>query len=224
MKNKSNIIWGILFIIAGLIWGINASGIAHINIFFDGWWSLFIIIPSVVSFIKNPKDISSVVWCLIGVALLLGANDIISFELIGKMIVPVVFVAIGLGIIFKDKTDEKVKDEIAKIDKDGTEIYAATFSENNIKLREDEFKNAELNAEFGGLTLDITECNITKNMTIKATSIFGGITIKVPNNVNVKVKSTGIFGGTSNRTKYSADNANTIFIDSTAVFGGVDII
>jgi len=48
MRKLSNIIWGILFIFIGSIWALNATGIADIDIFFDGWWTLFIIIPSVI--------------------------------------------------------------------------------------------------------------------------------------------------------------------------------
>lgn len=40
MKNFGNVLWGIFFIIIGLIFGGNALGITNIDIFFDGWWTL----------------------------------------------------------------------------------------------------------------------------------------------------------------------------------------
>ena len=58
MRKLSNIIWGILFIFIGSIWALNATGIADIDIFFDGWWTLFIIVPSIIGIIDNPKDSS----------------------------------------------------------------------------------------------------------------------------------------------------------------------
>ena len=53
MKGYKNIIWGLLFIIVGIIVFTNSFGITNITIFFDGWWTLFIIIPSLVSLVNS---------------------------------------------------------------------------------------------------------------------------------------------------------------------------
>ena len=53
MKKVGNILWGIVLIIIGLIIGGNALGIVNINIFFDGWWTLFIIIPCFIGLFKD---------------------------------------------------------------------------------------------------------------------------------------------------------------------------
>lgn len=223
MKKISNIIWGLLFIVIGVIWALNATGVANIDVFFEGWWTLFIIIPSIVAIVENPKDSSGYIFLLIGVLLLLGARDIISFALIGKLIVPVVLILIGIGIIFKDKVDTNFNKKVEKIDKNGTEIYTATFSDNKVKLSGDEFKNAKLDATFGSVNLDLSDCNITEDGIITASAIFASVEIKVPKDVNVKVKSTGIFGGTDNKAKNNVEGAKTIYVDSFALFGGVDI-
>ena len=64
---------------------------------------------------------------------------------------------------------------------------------------------------------------IEKEAVIYASSIFGGIEIFVPSDVNVKVKSTAIFGGTSNKVINQKENEKTIYIESFCMFGGVDI-
>ena len=110
MKRKENLIWGIVFIIIGLIIGLKVLGIINIDIFFDGWWSLFIIIPSAISIVKNIRDIGAYIWLAIGVALLLSAQGILDMEIVGKLILPAVLVAIGVGMIFKDSKLEKAKD------------------------------------------------------------------------------------------------------------------
>ena len=46
MKKAGNILWGIVLIVIGVIFALNALDITSIDIFFDGWWTLFIIIPS----------------------------------------------------------------------------------------------------------------------------------------------------------------------------------
>ena len=53
MKSYTKYIIGFLLIFVGLILGLNAFGITNINIFFDGWWTLFIIIPSLIGLIND---------------------------------------------------------------------------------------------------------------------------------------------------------------------------
>ena len=52
MKNLTSVIWGLAFIIVGVIFGLNTLNITDINIFFDGWWTLFIIIPCFINLFK----------------------------------------------------------------------------------------------------------------------------------------------------------------------------
>ena len=46
MKNCKNIILGIILIVVGVWFGLYATGVVKINLLFDGWWTLFIIVPS----------------------------------------------------------------------------------------------------------------------------------------------------------------------------------
>ena len=51
MKQFRSIIWGIAIIALGVILGGNALGWFSIDIFFDGWWTLFIIVPSAIKLV-----------------------------------------------------------------------------------------------------------------------------------------------------------------------------
>ena len=207
MKNKENIVWGILLIIVGIIFGLNAMGVTDINIFFRGWWTLFIILPSACGIIKSPTKISNYLWLVIGVLLLLNTR--------------------GLGIIFKDqvetKVNEKIKELSSKSNKEGLEEYYATFSGQDLNFKGDNFKGANLNAVFGGIDVTLKEAEITQDTLINATSIFGGIDIIVPENVNVKIKPTSIFGSTTNKVKSEKENVPTIYIKTFCLFGGVEV-
>ena len=70
MKQIKPIIWGIAIIALGVIFGGNAIGLFNIDIFFDGWWTLFIIVPGVISFFTDKEKLSSLVIIGIGVILL----------------------------------------------------------------------------------------------------------------------------------------------------------
>lgn len=224
MKKMSNWLWGIFFILVGVIFAINALGVADINIFFDGWWTLFIIVPCFIGLFNDEDKKGSIIGLLIGGLLLLGCLDVINFDLIWKLMVPIVLVIIGLSFIFKDAFNSKIKEEIKKLNKSGNKEYSATFSGQDLDFSNEEFSGCTLNAVFGGVKCDLREAIIKEDALINASSIFGGITILVPNDVNVKIKSTAVFGGVSDeRKKKTKDGQITIYVEATTVFGGIEI-
>lgn len=226
MKKFGNILWGLVFIIVGLIIGLNAMGITNINIFFRGWWTLFIIVPSFIELFKNDNKIWSIIWLIIGIVLLLCSRGIFSFAIIGKLIFPFILVMIGLNFIFRDALQTKINDKIKKLNSEKVdgENFCATFGGVKADFNGQEFKGANLDAVFGGVEIDLTEAIINHDQVINASAIFGGVDIKAPKGVNIKVKSTPIFGGVSNKIKTAFNESlPTIYINAFCLFGGVDI-
>ena len=224
MNKTSNLLWGLVLIVIGTIFGLNALNITDINIFFDGWWTLFIIVPSFIDLFKEKDKTGNIIGIIIGVSLLLACNNIIDFNLIWKLAFPVALVIIGLSLIFKDTINNKIKKEMKKLNQNNDLEYYATFSGQNLNFTKEDFKGCNLNAIFGGIKCDLRDTKIKKDIIINTSSIFGGITIYVPNNVNIKITSTSIFGGVSDeRTKKENDSEITIYINATCMFGGLEI-
>lgn len=226
MKKFGNILWGLVFIVVGCIIGLNALGITDIDIFFDGWWTLFIIIPCFIGLFKDSEKTGNLIGLLIGVVLLLSCQGLLQFDMVWKLLVPAILIAIGLSFIFKDTINTKINSEIKKLNqnKKGDTEYSATFGGQDVKLDNEEFKGADLTAVFGGVKCDLTKSIITSDQVINANAIFGGIEIYVPSNVQIKVKSTPIFGGVTNKTTQKIDdNSHTIYINAVSIFGGVEI-
>lgn len=224
MNKVSNFLWGLVLIAVGVIFGLNALEITDINIFFDGWWTLFIIVPSFIGLFKEEDKTGNLIGLIIGICLFLGCQDYISFDLIWKLMMPTILVIIGLSIIFKDTLSSQVKKEIKKLNKNGSKEYAATFGGQTVDFSKEEFEGCSLTAVFGSIKCDLREAIIKEDTVINASSIFGGITIYVPENVNVKINSTPIFGGVSDERKNKTkDNEHTIYLNATSIFGGVEI-
>lgn len=224
MIKISNILWGLVFIVVGVIFGLNALNITDINIFFDGWWTLFIIVPCFIGLFKDEDKSSNLIGLVIGICLLLGCIDIIEFTLIWKLMVPAILIMIGISFIFKDTLNSKIKKEIKKLNKTETKEYCSCFSGQTIDFNNEEFKGCTISAIFGGAKCDLKNAIIKNDVVINATSIFGGITIYVPENVNVKISATSIFGGVSDERKNKTkNNEYTIYINTTSMFGGIEI-
>lgn len=224
MNRLTNFLWGLVLIVIGLVLGLNALGITDINIFFRGWWTLFIIVPCFIGLFKPTGKWGNFIGLVVGIFLLLGAQGLISFELILKLLVPGVLIAIGLGVMFNGLITSSISKKIKSVDKNGLESYTATFSEQKVDKSNEEFRGANLDAVFGSVVLDLQKAIVTQDQVINCSCIFGGITILVPNNVNVKVKSTPIFGGVENKIANNrVENAPTIYISAFCMFGGVNI-
>ena len=226
MRKLGNTLWGIVLIIIGVILTLNALEITNINIFFNGWWTLLIIIPSAIELIAREEKFWSAIWLIIGIILLLACRDILDFELIWRLTIPVIIILIGINLIFKDKLDKRMekKSKELKEKAEGLEEYCATFGEVKADFNNQEFKGASLTAVFGSTDLDLRKAIINEDKLIKTCAVFGGIEIMVPENVNIKVKSTPIFGATSNKTNRKYDEKlPTIYVNSFCMFGGVDI-
>lgn len=223
MKNK-NLIWGLILIVVGVLVGFNALGITKVDVFFSGWWTLFIIIPCVIGLFNDNDKMGSIIGILVGVILLLGCQDIIDFDIIWKLILPVILVLVGISIIFKDSFTSKIKKEISKNSKGDNEEYSAIFGGQELDFTNEVFNGCELNSIFGGIKCDIRKANIKGDALIEANSIFGGITLYVPKNIRIKITSVPIFGGVSDeRRERNNTSENTLYIKANCMFGGVTI-
>ena len=229
MKQIKPIIWGIAIIALGIIFGGNALGLFSLDIFFDGWWTLFIIVPSVVSLITDKDKIMSLGFIAVGVILLLAAQNVFSYDVAWKVILAVFLVAVGLSIIvrsiFHSKNDQEVAKKIEKLKNGKTmDSQFAAFSGSDRVYKDETFNGSNLSAIFGGVSLDLRNAKFTSDTVIKAFALFGGIDIIVPENIQVKLKSGFIFGGISDDRKSVTEKGKyTIYIDATGGFGGVNI-
>ncbi len=213
MNNKSSLFWGLVLIVVGVLFLGNNLSWWDINIFFKGWWSLFIIVPSIYGLFDNTSRSGSLISLGVGVLLLLAAQDIISYGMIWKILMPLIIIVIGLSLIFNNGKKKKM-------DKNAKE-YVAVFGGIDEKIKElvSDFKVVSV---FGGVDLDLRKAKIDKDIYIEAITVFGGIDIKLPDNVKLKVSGLPIFGGVEN--KYNDDGEVTITIHYTCIFGGMDLM
>lgn len=224
MKKASNIVWGLVLVAAGVIFSLNALNVTDIDLFFDGWWTLFIIIPCTVGLFTEREKTGNIIGIAVGVFLLLCCQNILSFSTFWKLLVPAVIVIIGLKMIFKGVFGSKANEIFSRIKQDGGDMKSgcATFSGCDLNWGGEVFEGAELTAVFGGVKCDLRDAIIKGDCAVQVSAIFGGIDIFVPDNVNVKVSSTCIFGGISNETPVRKD-APTLYVNGTCMFGGVEI-
>ena len=222
MKQAKRIIWGLVLIALGILYGLNQLELLPFELFFPGWWTLFIIIPSIIALLTERDKIGALIGLLFGVFFLLHAWDILAMDLLWKSAVPIVIILIGLKMVFgnKNKTPPPASP-------DGTQDCirgVAVFSGHEMRLGGQTFRGAETVAVFGGVELFAADALIQQDCVIRATAVFGGVDLHLPPTVNVQVVSNGLFGGVENHHAGGIqEGVPTVYVHTTAVFGGVEI-
>ena len=203
MKNLSSIVWGLVLIAAGVILGGNALGWFNVNLFFNGWWTLFIIVPCTINLITDKNRLGPLIGLLVGVALLLACQNVFSFDIMWKLVLPIVIILIGLSLICKNLFSHKFNEKITELNK--------------------EFKGKNLSAVFGSVILDLRKAKIKDDVLINASAIFGSVEILVPDNIAVETKSNSIFGAVTNKKAESSKKGHTLYVNGMSLFGGIEI-
>ena len=134
MKNLRNILWGIFFIIIGLIVAGNILDITDINLFFDGWWASLIIIGCSIGLITEKEKTGNAIGLGLGIVFLLASRDILDIELVLQLLFPAALVCLGLFLVFKEKIDTKRKNK--KVASQKTETIEAEKVETEVKETE----------------------------------------------------------------------------------------
>ena len=225
MKKFKTAFIGIVLIAAGVLFALKALDIIQFDIFFDGWWTLFIIIPCALGIITEKDKTGCLIGTAIGVFLLLWRRKILSFDLLWKLLIPVIIVIIGAKMVISSLFGNKANEVFEKMQNDGKtpDNGFAVFSGQDMNYSGRVFEGAELNAIFGGVKCDLRDAVIEKDCAIKFSAVFGGITVFVPDNVNVRIQSTSLFGGVDDKSKNKNSNAVTVYLKGLCLFGGVDV-
>lgn len=224
MKKVDMILRGTILIVLGVVLALNALDITNIDVFFAGWWTLFIIVPCARGLLTKRNKTDNFIGLIIGVFLLLCCQDVLSFSMLWKLMIPGIIVFVGMKMVFNGLFDNKAAIILKRLRAEGRnpKTTCATFSGCDINYDGQIFEGAELNAIFGAVSCDLRNAFIDEDCAIQVSAIFGGIEILVPDGINVKVRTNSIFGGVSNNTKVYP-NAPTIYISGHCMFGGMEI-
>lgn len=221
MRNRiGNVLWGIIFLGLGLGLLGDMAGLWEFTLLFKGNWTLFLIIPALIGIIRNGVRIGNTLCFLCGIALLCCCQGVMDWDTLSVLVVPVVFIVIGLVMLLKNLIH--IGGRKVRIEGENMEKIGVIFSGRKI-LVENEFHGGEFEAVFGGVTLDLRKAGITDNISIDVLAVFGGVDILLPSNVRVKMNDTGLFGGCSNSYRNCEGEVPVVYINATALFGGVEV-
>jgi len=96
----------------------------------------------------------------------------------------------------------------------------------NKRMLTKNFQGGKLTAAFGGIDLDLTQCDFSGVINLQVDVIFGGISLVVPPHWDVRVEVTNIAAGVEDKRIYrqsEVDPDKVMVIKGTVFFGGLEI-
>lgn len=221
MKKLFGVIMGLLFVAVGAVYVLNGLNIFDVSVSLDGWWTAFIIVPSIYGLITSKPKIGSLAFLAFGVYLLLAARDFITYTAAFRIFVPTLLALLGIKIIIKSLTPKKIT---CKTNSKGKVECVAAFSSRNTDCTGENVANAQIGAIFGASTCNMSNSTLTDSSCINIFCVFGGAELILPENVEIKSNVFSLFGEVSDkRAVNSTEKSTAVTINGFCMFGGVDI-
>jgi len=247
MRNRiSNILWGLAFIFVGfgfvgnVLWGWN------FELFFRGWWTLFIIVPCGISMVQRGPRTGNMIGMAIGILLLL--SERFHMDYFDELIIPAIFIIIGVNFLFRDNrwnrkyidtnssstgsTYSNNQNQSTKRSYHNEYNYqngytggqaTTVLSSKVVDFSSQLFQGITLNSVLGSITLDLRSAEIKDGALIDIAAVLGGVDILVPADVDVRVQQVPILGGVSNKPANTSVTTAVIYVNATCILGGVTI-
>lgn len=158
-----------------------------------------------LAYLKIDQDkTGNIIGLIVGIYLLLYCQGIISFQFAWKLVVPVIFVLIGLKMIFKDTFTKK---------KPHQNIYDGKL-----------YTGGNYDVTFNGLILDLSKAYLNEETTITISTLFGGVDLYLPDDVNIQIQSSNFLGGVDlHKRENKIENTKVIYLNARCIFGGINI-
>ncbi|MBQ9767471.1 MAG: hypothetical protein IJW37_05175 [Lachnospiraceae bacterium] len=236
-NNTAGIVLGLLFLVIGAGYLAEVLGfIDHFTIFFDGWWSLFIIVPCFCGLLgKSGDKIGYLIGIAIGLFFLLSAQDVIDSDKLFTLLIAGVFVLIGVNLILPKKKKEENDDRETghytdRFDRGTTESAGAASATSYTTTADGVvYEDAPTVTVEPGTTSDDTSGRFAQSNSsgfddkIVCSAVFAGRDIHVDNSTFGGADLSAFFGGIDMNLKNAIVTRNTT-IEVKAAFGGISLI
>ncbi|MDD4596058.1 MAG: DUF5668 domain-containing protein [Candidatus Izemoplasmatales bacterium] len=99
MESKNRKFWGIVLVVVGIVFLLDRLNIIPVDIFFAGWWTLFLIIPAIYMMFKQGIQIGNVILLGLGIYFFLNERN----WGYSYLILPAALIILGIAIIIRKR-------------------------------------------------------------------------------------------------------------------------
>jgi len=239
-NNTSRIWTGLIILGVGLVFLLKNVGV-NIPQWIISWHTLLILIGLLVGYKRGFNGGGWLILVLVGGFFTVESVTNYDFS---KYYFAIVFIVLGLFLIFKPKSTKKrvwktkwrdkfgdttiPVDSFVYSDKTDNDVLDSVnvFGGSHQNIYSKNFKGGDVTAIFGGADINLTQADFEDTVTLDVVAIFGGMKIIIPQSWEVKSEVTAIFGGIDDKraaNPLSNEPRKILVIKGVALFGGVDI-
>jgi len=187
-------------------------------------WEMILIVLGVI-FITTREN-KNTGWILLAIGLIFLIPDVFDIPYsVRRLFWPAILITVGLLIIFRSTSSRQTSSSEKSTD------YLddlAILGGGDRVITSENFSGGKVTALFGGSKINLTNASLAPGRNvIDVFCMFGGSTLIVPENWNIRVEVVSIFGGFSDkrsvRTGTAMDVGKEIVIRGFVMFGGGEI-
>lgn len=235
-QRRGKALGGFFIVLFGLLYLLAELGV-QIPRWVFSWEMILITIGFVVTVKHKFKKLFGYALMAVGLVFLL--RDFYPFYINVRLLLPVIIIVWGLSMIFKSKKagvdPHKFRKKFGKdanidglfdIGQDDFIDSVSFFSGVKKNVLSKNFRGADIVTIFGGSDINLTQADFQQQAIIDVTTIFGGMTLVIPADWQVKSEVISIFGGLEDKrpanTGQEASN-KVLILKGTCAFGGIEI-
>lgn len=223
----NRIIIGIILVIVGLFLVMRNTGIfPHFidNVIFS-WQMLLVTIGLVITLGSSGGKTPGVIIMAVGGFFLIPLIFRETFNI--NMFWPAIFIIVGIIFIFSKRRGWNSNPSVPLVGDDYID-YVHIFSGGERQIVSENFRGGKITAVFGGSEIDLTKAKLAQGVSeLEIACVFGGTTIIVPDEWNVKIEVTPILGGFGDSRKLhpgrAIDMSRQLIVKGAVVFGGGEV-
>jgi len=226
LQNNRAII-GIILVLVGIFLVMRNTGIfpSFIDNIIFSWPMLLVTIGLVITIGSSGGKTSGIIVMAVGAFFLIPNIFRETFDV--NMFWPSIFIIIGIVFIFSKKRGWNSVSTTPQTGDDYID-YIHVFSGGERQIVSDNFKGGKVTAVFGGSEIDLTKATLAPGVSeLELACVFGGTTIIVPDNWNVKIDVVPVLGGFGDSRKLNPgriiDTTKQLIIKGAVVFGGGEV-
>ncbi|MFP4047040.1 MAG: LiaF transmembrane domain-containing protein, partial [Bacteroidales bacterium] len=188
-------------------------------------WPMLLIVMGILFVFTRTNNTAG--WILLLIGLVFWIPRVTDFSVnFTQLFLPVVFIAIGVVIVYKSLGNPAKKSKEGN-DKDYIDDVAI-LGGNDRRITSHSFRGGKITSILGGSTVNLSDAELAQGENVlDMFTLFGGTTIIVPPNWQVKVDVTAILGGFEDKRQYVSDenqtNDKVLIVRGVAIFGGGEI-
>ena len=226
LQNNRAII-GVVLVLVGLFLVMRNTGVFpdFIEHIIFSWQMLLITIGLVITIGSSGGKTSGVIVMAVGAFFLIPHIFSEAFDV--NMFWPSIFIIIGIVFIFSKRRGWNSVSTASQVGDDYID-YVHVFSGGERQIVSDNFRGGKITAVFGGSEIDLTKARLAPGVSeLELACVFGGTTIIVPDDWNVKIEVVPVLGGFGDSRKLNPgrtiDTSRQLIIKGAVVFGGGEV-